>query len=71
MKTINGAAFRSWPVFCSGSVWEVSLYKQRVGLENDAGLRSAEKDKPLAEIDHQVAQLEQQMATNSPFAALP
>ena len=64
MKTIDGAAFRSGPVFCSGLVWEVSLYKQRVGLENGAGLGSAEKDKRLAEIDDQVAQLEQQMATN-------
>jgi hypothetical protein len=70
MKKINGAECRSGLVFCSGSVWQVSLYKQRGGLENDAGLGSAEKDKWLAEIDHQVAQLEQQMATNVPFAAL-
>jgi hypothetical protein len=55
MKTINGAGCRSGPVFCSGSVWEVSLYKQRGGLENDAGLGSAEKDKRLAEIHDQGA----------------
>jgi hypothetical protein len=71
MKTIDGAAFRSWPVFCFGLGLGGFAVQAAGGLENDAGLRSAEKDKPLAEIDHQVAQLEQQMATNSPFAALP
>jgi hypothetical protein len=35
---------------------EVSLYKERVGFDDDAGLGSAQNDERLAEIDDEVAQ---------------
>ena len=68
MRPLRLAASRT---FRSGSVWEVSLYKQRVGPENDAGSGLRGEDKRLAEIGDRVVQQERQMGTNSPFAALP